>query len=304
MPGPDPNGEPKTIKASPLGMIGGSAAGQVIGFGLQALGQGMQRRQQEKLNKIQEASNQRMMDYSNKKQLEMWEATSYPAQIEQMKKAGLNPGLMFGMGGSGGATTGGTTPLGVSGGNAQAPHMGAFDIAQLGLMAAQKANIEADTANKQADTANKPKTGLEIDSRTANNLMDNIIKEYTGKEAKDTYEQIKSPNRGIEAKTYQEELEARQGVAGTIYELWQTGKLTEKSLNEIEEIALKNAKTREEIRKITKEIDLLGENITGKKIQNMLDQMDVNLLEKIGGGKDSSKYIGILAQIFMKLLNK
>ena len=37
----------------------------------------------------------------------MWKDTNYSAQMEELKKAGLNPGLLYGMSG-GGATTIGT----------------------------------------------------------------------------------------------------------------------------------------------------------------------------------------------------
>ena len=36
----------------------------------------------------------------------MWKDTNYAAQVEEMKKAGLSVGLMYGKGGAGGATTG------------------------------------------------------------------------------------------------------------------------------------------------------------------------------------------------------
>ena len=39
--------------------------------------------------------------------------------------------------------------------------------ANLGLLKAQKENIEADTANKQGQAANQPKTGANIDANTA-----------------------------------------------------------------------------------------------------------------------------------------
>lgn len=55
-------------------------------------------------------------DHNAKKQLELWDKTNYSAQMEQMRKAGLNPGLMYGMGGGGGQI------MNVSSGNASTGH--------------------------------------------------------------------------------------------------------------------------------------------------------------------------------------
>jgi len=114
---------------------------------------------QEKLQMMQEAGNKRMADYGQKLSLDMWEKTNYAAQREQMKKAGLNVGLMYNGQGQGGTTqsghagqvTGGQAPVG--GGEIG---MGMHAMSQIGLnMAMQQAqidNIKADTAKKQADT--------------------------------------------------------------------------------------------------------------------------------------------------------
>ena len=55
-----------------------------------------------------------------KHQLEMWEKTNYPAQVAQMRKAGLNPALMYGQAGAGGQL-GGTAPSGGEGASGMNP---------------------------------------------------------------------------------------------------------------------------------------------------------------------------------------
>jgi len=112
-----------------------------------------------------------MGKFNQKQAMEMWEATNYRPQIEQLKKAGLNPGLIYGMGGAGGAIAN-PTPGQVTGANAApntpASGMGmAMGTMQLQLLDAQKKNIEADTANKQAENPNIPKTGENIAADTA-----------------------------------------------------------------------------------------------------------------------------------------
>lgn len=67
--------------------------------------------QQQKLTSIQEESNKRLMDESYAHQLQLWEDTNYPAQIEQLTKAGLNPALLYAKGGTGGTTGSGTTSV-------------------------------------------------------------------------------------------------------------------------------------------------------------------------------------------------
>ena len=74
----------------------------------------------------------------------MWEDTNYAAQVEQLKKAGLSVGLMYGKGGAGGATTG-AGATGVSAPTAPTG-MGLQGGSQL---AAQVANIELTTNGRK-----------------------------------------------------------------------------------------------------------------------------------------------------------
>ena len=93
-----------------------------------------------------------------------------------MIAAGLNPALMYGMGGAGGATTGANTGQ-VSGSTAHNVLAGQFGIEQglhLALLKAQKDNIEADTRNKNVEAENKEEGGVmreNIKSATKLNLQ-------------------------------------------------------------------------------------------------------------------------------------
>ena len=80
--------------------------------------------------------------------------TGYQAQVAQMKAAGLNPALMYGSAGGGGSTQGGAGMAGSAsagngsvGGTPSAPDTGITSGVgmgmQLGLMEAQKRNLEA-----------------------------------------------------------------------------------------------------------------------------------------------------------------
>lgn len=135
------------------GAIIGGAAGLAQGA-IMPTSEQQQLEQQEKLNAMNMRYNIGMMNAQKASQLDMWNKTNYEAQIEHMKKAGLNPGLMYGMSGGGGTTTGNA-----GGGNFQSQAgqdvqrdqiglMRASQQIQLGLMEAQKENIEADTKLK------------------------------------------------------------------------------------------------------------------------------------------------------------
>ena len=85
--------------------IAGNAVNGILGIALGGWADKRQQKQQRALDQIAFEQHQRMTTYNMSKQLEMWEKTGYGATKEQMKKAGINPGLLYGMGGAGGATT-------------------------------------------------------------------------------------------------------------------------------------------------------------------------------------------------------
>lgn len=279
--------------------VAGSALGGIMGLAFGGIENRRQLEQQEKLNDLAFGQHMKFTDYSIKKQMEMWEATNYKAQMEQLAIAGLNPALMYDGSGAGGSlqasTGGGGTPQ-ASRGTEGIAGMGMG--LQLGMMNAQKELIEAQTKKTEVEAT---KIGG-VD--TEGQALQNIITKYTGMEAKDVYNKVTSPNRDIQAKTYQDEMEARQGVAGTIYELWVDGKLMDKSLQEIEGIALGNAKTREETRKVYKEIELLEESIKGAKIGNVIAELEAKIQGQTGVDKTSPAWMKVLARLFVGLTGR
>ena len=107
------------------------------------------------------------MEEQRKMQMQMWEDTNYAAQVEQLKKAGLSIGLMYGKGGAGGTTTGAgatgvSAPTAPSGMGMINGSQLATQLANIELIKAQtnKTNVEAekirgvDTANVEASTKN------------------------------------------------------------------------------------------------------------------------------------------------------
>jgi len=100
-------------------------------------------------NQYQRGLNQQGHDL----QMDMWNKTNYKAQLEHMKAAGLNPALMYGMGGGGGSTTGsqggGSQNMG---GVEQQKNMGiegAMAMAQMANLAAQTQKTKEDARDKK-----------------------------------------------------------------------------------------------------------------------------------------------------------
>lgn len=283
----------------------GNAMNTGMGLLLEKHNDRRQLRQQKKLNDLQIAGNMELAKYSYDQQYELWNKTNYPAQVEQLKKAGLNPAMMYGMGGGGGTTTGSGGAGNVTGG--QAPSgggevMGMMHQGNLAMQLAQIENIKADTEKKKIEAE---KTGgvdtKNVIADTELKVLQQVIQNYAGKEAAAQYEKIKEPARDVEAKTYQDELEARQGIAGNIYELWTEGKLKEKSVAEIERILIQNSKDSAETRRIVKSMDLLEENIKGAKLDNIIKDLEAKLQTQTGIDRNSPGWLKILGRLFVSM---
>lgn len=163
-----------------ISTVGGQALGLMTGAIAGGMADKRQFDQAANLQGLQIIGQKHMTDYNMKKQLEMWKATNYKAQIEEMKKAGLNPGMIYGMSGSGGTTSNintgnvqGQSAASTGGEYSQFAQQGM----QLQLLKAQKDNIEADTANKIAENPNVPLKGENIVADTKNKNMDTTKKD-------------------------------------------------------------------------------------------------------------------------------
>ena len=78
---------------------GGSQVGNSI---ISMIGQ--RRREQRAMNNqirlmdIQARNQQMLNEHGQRLQLKTWEQTNYPAQVQMLKEAGLNPALLYGIG--------------------------------------------------------------------------------------------------------------------------------------------------------------------------------------------------------------
>ena len=133
-------------------------------------------RQNDQHNLDDQADKARELTRFNRlEQEKLFENTSYPKQVELMKKAGLSVGKIYASGGSGGSTA-----LAASGGvNAEKDKQNTVSAAlmQSNSLEQQQANIEltkAQTENVEADTRKKEGVDTEVGQATAKNLLQDV----------------------------------------------------------------------------------------------------------------------------------
>lgn len=152
----------------------GDFATEAIGLGMGlvngAIQDSRQLKQNAKLRKQNMVYDKQWARFQQGLQMENWEATGYVGQRDQMMRAGINPALMYGMGG-GGAQTMGAAPQ--QSGSPDVGHsemgMGMQNAMQLALLQAQKDNIKAQTDKTVAETR-VAEGQLPVQAETVNNM--------------------------------------------------------------------------------------------------------------------------------------
>jgi hypothetical protein len=147
----------------------------------------------------QQFQNQQALNLQGQQiQQNMWDYTNYENQVRHMEAAGLNVGLMYGMGGGGGQSTGSQSGGSAASGNAPQNMLNpailqdvALKAAQVDLTNAQAKKIESETPtsgnlgdtsieNTKADTALKGvntelnKLQLDVNDKTKDWTIDGI----------------------------------------------------------------------------------------------------------------------------------
>ena len=137
---------------------GASAAGTL--YSMFGGGSNRQMENSEKLMDYQYNLNNKAMREQEAAQLRMFENTGYAARVDQLKRAGLNPALIYGAGASGGGgVTGNIAAPSVSG--QQAPNQASFDANKLTVM-----GMGLQLA--------KLKSEIQVNEATAQNLLSNV----------------------------------------------------------------------------------------------------------------------------------
>lgn len=150
--------------------------GSVIGGAVGAIGENKRHKRQKEYMGMQQTNVLEQMEKAKEHQMQMWNDTNYGAQLEHMKEAGLNPALMYGMGGGGGTTAGAGTAG--SAGLPQAPTMdiagNAMQGAQIALTKAQADKLEAETEKTKEDTKLTEREILKL----SDEMIDAITEDY------------------------------------------------------------------------------------------------------------------------------
>lgn len=120
-----------------------------------------QQEYQLQLMKKQADYNNAAMNKQLAAQKEMYEYTGFGSKVRQLKEAGLNPGLIYGMGNAGGGVTGNSSALGVTG--ASAPNVSQSNQTKLQSvgMALELAKLKSEIdVNKSVAESNRATAGL------------------------------------------------------------------------------------------------------------------------------------------------
>ena len=112
--------------------------------------------------------NKELAKYSSELQKQMWDYTNYENQVKHLKKAKLNPALIYGMSGGGGTTAGSASAGGVSNPGTQAVGMGL----QAAMLASQ-IRLNESEANKNDADADKTR-GVDTDLARAQENLTNF----------------------------------------------------------------------------------------------------------------------------------
>ena len=213
-----------------LGMAIGTAAGSIFGS---LMGNKMQQDQfgnQLTLMKKQHEYNEASANAAQARAYEMWEKTNYAAQIEQMKKAGLSPALMYGQAGAGGGTVSGAQGQGTSQPTDRSIEM-KLKGQEMGLQLANLASqikLNESQANKNNAEANKT---AGVDTELAKTSIENLISQT--KNEKDRNILIWADKRFKEAAADMQEASAKL-ASGQNAKIGYEIKLIQKSLDKME----------------------------------------------------------------------
>lgn len=183
------------------------AVGAILGLGLGNINDKRQLKQQKRLQDMQIQGQNQLASADMARQLQMWKDTNFSAQMAEIEKAGLSPGLIYGMGGAGGATTGQSAH---SVGSGDAPKGGgeamgmALMTGQMGLLRAQKENIEADTANKRAGATFTEGAQTTATQAQAQNTQQNTLNQKATEEFTKTQTRIAQLDERLKGETLQD----------------------------------------------------------------------------------------------------
>lgn len=276
-------------------LIGGIAG--VAQAGISMIGQRAREKRafenQKELMNLQNKNQMGLNEQGQQLQMKTWEQTSYPAQLEMMKKAGLSTGLMYGGGAGSGGSTGSQGGGSAASGSAPSPQpmeLGSAmqTAANIALLKAQKENIEADTNAKITGEAYQ--SGIQTEegkARTKNILQD------TSKKVEETN---KTYQEGF-SKFIENEKERYKMASPTTVDVFRSKHY---GTMQIEDGS-------PEAEKIRLGVETLGEQLEGLKKENNIKAAELRIKEfeaKLadeGISSNSPYYIKLMTDILRKI---
>lgn len=250
----------------------GSGIFSIFGAGLNAaMSAGAANEQwgnQLKLMEIQNRYNEQMAKNNQQRNKDLWDYTNYENQKKHMKAAGLNPALMYGMGGGGGVSANGAQGQGVTQPTDRSVEMG---LKQQGLglqLASIASQVDLNKSQAEKNKAEAEKISG-VDTRVQEATIDNLI-------AQTSNEKVRKGLILGQIRVADAEEELKRNTAD-----WTKDKADE---------------TRWNIKSLQKGIDKLTEEINGMKLDNELKEKTID--NKV---KESSLTLqNLMAEILLK----
>ena len=262
--------------------MGSQLIGAGLGIGLSQYNDQRQIEQQNALSELQNkwdtvASNRNMQN-----QLELWNETNYPAQVQQMQKAGLNVAMMYKGGGQSGQIAADNTnrqaPTAANGGGMEIQQMIQQQLNQR-LTEAQINNINADTKGKEINNINEGEGGINQQVKFAN--IDNLIANTNNTAAKTKLTEAQTIGQDITNAKDNATLEASINKAYTEMEL-AINMLTESDIRtgamvENKEAFMENYKQQLAAQAILNKLNQSQTNVNNQQVKNL--QESINLIK-------------------------
>ena len=201
-----------------------------------------------KLMEVQNRYNEQMAKNNQLRNKDLWDYTNYENQKQHIKNAGLNPALIYGIGGGGGVSANGAQGQGVTQPTDRSVEMG---LKQQGLglqLASIASQVDLNKSQAEKNKAEAEKISG-VDTRVQEATIDNLI-------AQTSNEKVKKGLILGQIRVADAEEELKRNMAD-----WTKDKADE---------------TRWNIKSLQKGIDKLAEEINGMKLDNELKERTID----------------------------
>lgn len=191
------------------GQAAGNAINEAMGIAFQPIKNKQQAKQARKLQDIQLEGEATRLQRNEALAMRMWENTGFKATKEQIERAGMNAGLLYGMGGGAGGTTAQAPSSGgtATAETARASHGSEGMGIQLALIEAQRKNIEADTKQKEAETAKTSGVDTEKTKTETSSIAQGITNAVLQNEIMQYEKSLKEMENSVQRQTLVDRME-------------------------------------------------------------------------------------------------